>query len=390
MQYSRLIMFFTFVCLLSFASTNAVLFTAALPDIADYFRITDEVAQQTISWFLPAYAIGQLIYGPLARRYGRKPALYIGIILQIFSNLLCVFAGTIDNWWVLIIGRTLMGLGSGVGLTLTFTMINELCEPKEASKKMAYLMIAFAVMPGIAIAIGGYLNHLYGWSSCFYAGAFYGLIVFLLVTRLPETAKTLDLNGLKMSILIPAYQAIFRNKRLVIAGLLMGSCTSFIYAFAAVAPFISINLHNMSSVRFGLDSLIPPMGMVLGLIVSAQLSQRYSLAQVIKTGFCITFISMGFNIGLIWLQLPLLFSLFLPMFWIIFGLSLVMPNASALAMSICEDKAHGSAVMSFINMGSTTLVLALMSFFPVTNMLLPMVFLMLWFFMIFCFWRLER
>lgn len=382
MQLSKVVQFFTFTCLLSFASVNAVLFTPALPNIADFFNITDAVAQQTIAWFLPAYAIGQLIYGPFANRYGRKSALYLGIILQIISNLLCVLAGAMELWWLLITGRTLMALGSGVGLTMTFTMINELYESKVAAQKIAYLMIAFAVMPGIAIAIGGYLNQAYGWISCFYAGAIFGFIVLLLVTRLPETARTLNLNAFRISTLLPAYDQAFRNHRLVIGGLLMGMCTTFIYAFATIAPFLAIDLFKMTSVDYGLASLIPPVGMVSGLIVSARLSLHYPLERIIKAGLWITVASVALFILVTWMQLPLIYSLFAPMVLINFALCLIMSNASALAMSPYADKAHGSAVMSFINMGSTTLILALMGFFPVSVMILPLLFVLLCIFMI--------
>src|SRR6478672_5239599 len=88
----------TLLLLISFASVNAVLFTPALPDITAFFAISENTAQQTITWFLVGYAIGQLIYGPIANRFGRKPALYAGISLQIFSSILCVAAAASHSY----------------------------------------------------------------------------------------------------------------------------------------------------------------------------------------------------------------------------------------------------------------------------------------------------
>lgn len=175
--------FITLLLLISFASVNAVLFTPALPNIAQFFKISDESAQQTITWFLVAYALGQLIYGPIANRFGRKPALYVGISVQIVSSFMCVFAGTLQRYWLLVLGRFLLALGSGVGLKMTFTLVNEYYEPKLASQKIAYLMLAFAITPGLGVALGGILNAQYGWESCFYAGAIYGVLLLLLVRR---------------------------------------------------------------------------------------------------------------------------------------------------------------------------------------------------------------
>jgi DHA1 family bicyclomycin/chloramphenicol resistance-like MFS transporter len=131
--------FFTLLLLISFASVNAVLFTPALPNIAQFFGINEDVAQQTMTWFLVGYAFGQLLYGPLANRFGRKPALYMGISLQMYSSLLCVLAGYTHTFWLLAIGRFLLALGSGVGLKMTFTLVNECYEPKIASQKISYL-----------------------------------------------------------------------------------------------------------------------------------------------------------------------------------------------------------------------------------------------------------
>src|SRR5690349_18525902 len=104
--------FLTLLLMISFASVNAVLFTPALPAIADFYAISDSEAQLTITLFLIGYAVGQLIYGPIANRFGRKPALYAGIILQIISSLLCVFAGIIHVYSILVLGRLFLALGS--------------------------------------------------------------------------------------------------------------------------------------------------------------------------------------------------------------------------------------------------------------------------------------
>ncbi|HEA4198339.1 TPA: MFS transporter, partial [Legionella pneumophila] len=194
--------FMTLLLLISFASVNAVLFTPALPSITAFFRITEHAAQQTITCFLVGYAIGQLVYGPTANRYGRKKTLYIGIGLQIISSLLCVLAGMISMYPLLVLGRFLLALGSGVGLKMTFTLVNECYEPQLAAQKTSYLMLAFAIAPGLSVALGGILNSHYGWESCFYAGTVYGAILLAMVRQLPETQKNLQLEAFQMKHLL--------------------------------------------------------------------------------------------------------------------------------------------------------------------------------------------
>jgi MFS family permease len=369
--------FFTLLLLISFASVNAVLFTPALPNITHFFSITEDAAQQSITWFLVGYALGQLLYGPIANRFGRKKALYAGIGLQIISSLLCVLSGMIHAYWLLIIARFMLALGSGVGLKMTFTLVNECHEPKEASQKISYLMLAFAITPGLGVALGGLLNTYWGWMSCFYAGALYGLILFCLVTRLPETQRTPNLNALKLTHLLHDYGVQFKNRRLIMGGLLMGATTCFIYVFAALAPFIAINILGMSSDTYGAANCIPSIGLIFGSVVSARLAKKHSFESIIRAGIWITGIGVVFMLVAMWMDFKPLISLFTPMIIIYFGLCFILANASAIAMSGVTDKAHGASVMSFINMGLATLVVFSLSLLPIKVLLLPLVYLVL-------------
>lgn len=369
--------FFTLLLMISFASVNAVLFTPALPDIVQFFSIKEDAGQLTITWFLIGYALGQLLYGPIANRFGRKPALYTGIMLQIISSLLCVLAGVIHFYGLLVAARFMLALGSGVGLKMTFTLINECYDPKIASQKISYLMLAFAITPGLGVALGGFLNTYWGWTSCFYAGAVYGFILLFFIAQLPETLIKPDLNALNVSHLIRGYKNQLSNKNLIMNALLMGSTTSFIYVFAALAPFIVINIFAMGSDEYGLANCLPPIGLILGSLINAQCSQKYPLKFIIQRGIWITYAGVVLMFFLMYLKISILMSLFLPMIIIYFGLSLIMANASVIAMEGVSDKAHGAAMMSFLNMGTATLIVLILAFFNIKIYLLPCIYLML-------------
>ena len=369
--------FFTLLLLISFASVNAVLFTPALPKITDYFHITENLAQQTITWFLVGYAIGQLLYGPIANRFGRKPALFIGVGLQIFSSLLSVLAGHVHEYGLLVFARFLLALGSGVGLKMTFTLVNETYEPKAASQKISYLMLAFAITPGLGVALRGILTTYFNWTSCFYAGAIYGFILLLLVIKLPEKHKKLDLNALKLKHLWYGYVSQFKNHQLVLGGFLMGSSTCFIYIFASISPFIVINLLGMTSADYGFANMLPPIGLILGSLIGARLTTRYALVSLLKIGVLMTVIGTAVLFCMIKMGLSPLISIFLPMIIVYLGLCFILPNASTIAMSTVSDKAHGSAVMSFLNMGLATVAVLLSGYFSITVLLLPYVYIAL-------------
>ena len=369
--------FFTLLLLISFASVNAVLFTPALPNITHFFCITYDMAQQTMTYFLIGYAVGQLFYGPIANRFGRKPALYLGISMQVVSSLLCIIAGVIHFYGLLVAARLMMALGAGVGLKMTFTLINESYIPKVAAQKTSYLMLSFAITPGLGVALGGVLNACFGWISCFYVSAIYGLFLLFQVVKLPETQKLKDINALKLKHLMNAYMVQFKNIRLVLGGLLMGTCTSFIYLFAALGPFIAINLFGTTSEQYGLYSCIPSIGLVFGSLVSARFSKSCSISFSLGIGIVIAILGCVLMLITISMEANLLCSLFLPMTIINFGLCFIMANASVIAMDEATDKAHGAAVMSFINMGLATVGVFSLSYVTIQITLLPLCYLIL-------------
>lgn len=369
--------FFTLLLLISFASVNAVLFTPALPSIATFFAITDDAAQYTITCFLIGYAFAQLIYGPIANRFGRKTALYIGISLQIISSLLCPLAGYLHNYELLVTARFMCALGSGAGFMMCFTLLNECYEPKIASQKISYLLLAFAITPGLSVAIGGFLNTYLSWTSCFYTSAVYGMILLVLVTKLPETLKNKDVNALKISNLINGYGGQFKNPALIIGGLLMGCSGSFIYIFAATAPFIAINLFGMSSAEYGIANILPSIGLFMGSLTGAQLARHYSITTLIRAGIGIAMLGVTLMFITMSLHYSILLTLFVPAMIIYFGLCFLITNGSTYAMSRVHDKAHGSAVMSFINIGLITIFVLILDLFTVKTSLILSIYFVL-------------
>jgi DHA1 family bicyclomycin/chloramphenicol resistance-like MFS transporter len=377
MQTQTRLPFLTLLLLISFATVNAVLFTPALPQIAAFFAISNQQAQHTMMWFLVGYTIGQLLYGPIANRYGRKPALYIGISLQIMSCAICIVAVKIQQFDLLLMGRFLMALGSGVGLKMTFTLVNECYQSKQASSKIAHLMLSFAITPGLGIALGGYLTAHFGWLSCFYLLGFYGIALLFATATLPETLKETDHHSFKLKHLIENYGVQFKNTRLLTSGFLMGISTCFIYLFAAAGPFIAINFYKMNSVQYGIANILPSIGMFIGSLFASWAAKKYPLKLLINRGIWIIFCgSLVMMIGIL-SSMSILLALFVPMLIIYFGLCFIFSNASTIAMQNIDDKAHSSAVMSFLNMGTATLAVLSLGFFHLSESLLPTMFLML-------------
>jgi DHA1 family bicyclomycin/chloramphenicol resistance-like MFS transporter len=365
-------MFILLFLLISFGSVCAVLFTPALPQIGLFFGVSPSAAQLTITLYLIGYAVGQLLYGPLANGYGRKKALYIGISLEIISALVCALSANLHMFWILVLARLFMALGASVGLKMSFTIVSDCYTQEESNRIISHLMTAFAITPGLGIALGGFLSEHFAWTTCFYFLMFYGIFLLYLVSRMKETAKSIDKSALKFSKIISKYLCMIKNARLILNGSLLGVAGSFIYLFAAVAPFLTATFKHLIPQTYGLWNLLPPLGIVLGSQLSAYFSGRFHPRQAIFLGVSLTAAGTAVILTAFMFNYLMPVLLFLPLMFIYMGTSFIFSNASMLAMSAVDDKASGSAMMNFISVGGCTLSVICIGFVPsASSLVLP-------------------
>ena len=164
--------FFTLFLLMSFASVAAVSYTPALPAITRFFHITEGTAQLTLTLYLLGFALGQLCYGPIANRFGRKPTLYAGLVLAIVSSILCASAGAFHAFGMLVVFRITQALGTAVGMVMSFTIAADYYQQRVA-RVHALLVLSLGVMSPLSAILGGFLVQHINWESCFYFLAIY-------------------------------------------------------------------------------------------------------------------------------------------------------------------------------------------------------------------------
>ncbi len=359
----------------SFASMGAIIFTPALPDIGQYFHISAGHSQLTISLFLLGYAIGQLVYGPLANRYGRKPAFFIGVVIATLGSLFSILSEPFHSFELLIFGRVLEALGSSAGLVISFTIINDHYYPEQSRRVVAYLMLSFAIVPGIATFIGGILVTHFHWISCFYFLLLYGLLLGVAASLLKETATTLSKSALRFSQIKKSYLIAFKNKLLLRYTLFFGLSGMCVYIYAATTPFIAINHLKISPQLYGLFGLIPYFGTALGSVISAKLS--FLKAKILmRTGLIIDVVASLALATVFYFGLVNLWILIACGFCFMFGNCMIIGNGASVATSKVEDKAIGSAVMNFINVSMPMLGTFVVALVPGSALLkLPISFL---------------
>lgn len=363
------------IILISFPSLGAVLITPALPQISHFFSISGGQTQHLITLFLIGYALSQLMYSPFANKYGRKVALYWGLGIYLAGCVLSLIAIALSSFSFLNFSRLIMAIGSGSGMVLTFTIVNDYYKPNEARVVLSYVVLAYGFVPAVAVFIGGLLTRYLDYRSCFYFLTFYSLIAYFAILVLPETLKNRDDRSTHPIRILTDYFKAIKSIRILIFSISYGIVGGFVYVTAGAAPFIAITVIGISASLYGILLLIPYSMQIIGAFVSAQLNKKFSSYLMMAGALFLFIFSTLFMLFAFVDKKVNLFSLFFPLCTLFFAIPFMVSNASIQAQKDYPDKATASAVMTFLAMTFTLLCMVALSYMHVKEPLtLPRVF----------------
>jgi DHA1 family bicyclomycin/chloramphenicol resistance-like MFS transporter len=259
------------LALVTFSGTLAMhIFVPALPIAAKNLGAGMGAMQLTVSLYIFGLAVGQLVYGPLADRFGRRPVLLFGLGLYCIAGLAAALAPQVH---ALITARLFQAVGGCAGLVLGRSIVRDTAEPQEATRRLALMNLMVTVGPSVAPLVGGALATAFGWRSIFYALCGLGLVGLLFTWRLlPETGTA----GASVSA-----SALARNyKRLLASPAFLGfsvgggCATTSMYAFIASAPFIFVDQLHRPAHEAGIYLAILVSGVWLGSFLTSRLIAR--------------------------------------------------------------------------------------------------------------------
>lgn len=334
-----------FILLVSFASIGAVIPSASLVTLSKYFKITTNEAEGVISFFVLGYAISQLLYGYIAHTYGRKQALYIGTTLALIGYAICYFA---NSYNLLLIGRFISALGSGCGLTVTFTLIADLYKGNEAKKITSYTTSAFAVMPGLAILIGSLLSSYYSWRACFIFMLLYSFLVLAIVTKIPTLAPHKATDGVKWS------DYVYDFKEYSYAAVIWGLCGGIIYMLSSTLPIITINEFHISTSTFGILYSSSMLGYFVGNILSAKLNSKLSTWKVLYAGCFVNMVAAFLFVIVSYFDNITIY--YMPIFLLFLSLPMIFSTLLGQSMQKVKNKAISSCITSFTCMALSAII----------------------------------
>tara|TARA_R110002124_G_scaffold52032_2_gene150089 strand:+ start:9220 stop:10377 length:1158 start_codon:yes stop_codon:yes gene_type:complete len=349
----------SYICI---ASISSAIITPALTNIEVFFSLSHGALEWVVSIFLLGYVIGQLIYGPIANRYGRLTALRVGLIINLIGIVMCICSTHFMSYGLLLFGRLITALGAAAGLSCTFMLLNELLTEKEAKSAMSFAIVSFTLGIGLAVTLGGIITTYFNWQYSFWILMFHGIIMYLLTYLFTETLQK-PIN-FSISKVLSGYKLALTNKTLIIFSLTLGFVSAISYCYSVAAPVYAISVLKLTASEYGYWNIINMFGMFASGFISARLMKKYGAKKLLKIGF-ITLAPCLLSLVLIVLSTSshIVWFFMTTMFLYLCG-GLLFPACSYLASNAIEDKASGSSMMSFINMMTAMLSVIIMGYLP--------------------------
>ncbi|WP_068825503.1 multidrug effflux MFS transporter [Pseudomonas sp. BMS12] len=302
----------------------------SFPALARAFATDVEHVQLSLASYFAGVALGQLIYGPLADRFGRRKPLLVGVTLFVLASLACALAQSLE--W-LIVARFVQALGGCAGMVISRAVVRDLCDPLASAKAFSKLMLVMGVAPILAPLGGGILLRLFGWESIFHGLMLFGaLCLFGVLLWLPET-RSPALPVQPLSGALGRYWGLLRDPLLIGHGLTGGVAMAGMFAYISGSPFVFIELYGVSAENYGWLFGMNAAGFILTAQFNGWLLRHHGPGYWLKRTVWV-YLSAALGLLLVAMAQPAqLWPLLLPLFVCMASLSCILPNASACAMA---------------------------------------------------------
>lgn len=347
------------------------MYLPAFPVIAKDLNTTTEQVAVSLSSFFIGISLGQLLYGPLLDKFGRKKPLFLGLLLYILASLGCVFVTTLNQ---LIILRGIQAIGSCAAAVASVAMVRDLFPVKDSAKVFALLMLVVGVSPMLAPTIGSYVTIIFGWHAIFVMLIALGVINLVAsMLWLPAKYKPDASISLMPAPIIKTFLSIITEPYFYTYAFTGAMAFAGLFAYVAGSPVVFMEVFNVSTEAYGWIFAILSVGLITSSQINSVLVKRYRSESIVFVALSIQLtLTLFFCTGAYfdWFNLVGTISL---LFIFLSCLGFINPNTSALSLSPFKKNAgSASALMGAIQMGVGALASSVLSMIS-TKSSVPMI-----------------
>lgn len=333
------------------------MYLPSLPAIARILDAPTARVQLTIASYLIGFALGQVIWGPVSDRRGRRPVLLAALILYAISTLTCAATQSIET---LIAARFMQAVGGSGSIVLARAMVRDLYSGVRAGRELSLMGAISGFAPIAAPMLGGVLQTAFGWRASFIVMASAGVAATIVVARLlPETLRKRTADPISLSFMARSYAAVARQPDFLIYLGIITISFAGLFAWISGAPVLLQRVYGLSPFRFGFTFALGAAGYVLGTTIATRVVLRLGLDRTIGLG--VTLLAIG-GLGVaavvavgtanaVWLVAVM--AVYLA------GLGLALPQAIAGALTPLPERAGtASSLMGFTQQTAAAVVTA--------------------------------
>jgi MFS transporter, DHA1 family, multidrug resistance protein len=239
-----------------------------------------------LSLFMVGFGCGQVIFGPLCDRLGRRPALLLGCALFILAAVGCAVAPSIES---LVFWRFIQGAGAAAGSVIVFAVVRDLFTGTAARTRFAYVNVVAMIAPMVAPTLGGVIAAWAGWRAVFFLLAFGGTLLALLIAlSLEESIHSRNRHALVLTNLVANYSRVLSHRTCLGYALVGGLSFGCLFAYVSGSAFVFIEVFKVDAHVYGALFAVNAFCLAIGAFTSGKLAtRRVSGRRIIITGLAI-------------------------------------------------------------------------------------------------------
>ncbi|MGI4862629.1 MAG: multidrug effflux MFS transporter [Janthinobacterium lividum] len=350
------------------------MYLPGFPAIALDLHTTVARVGLSLSSFFVGISAGQLLYGPLLDRFGRKPPLYLGLALYVAASVGCL---AVHNIEALIGLRFVQAIGSCAAAVASVAMVRDLFPVKDSAKVFALLMLVVGVSPMVAPTLGGYITAAFGWQAVFVVLGGLGAVLLLATARwLPVNYAPDTTLSLKPRPILTNFWAVLREPQFTTYALTGAVSFSGLFAYVSGSPLVFMDIFHVGGKVYGWIFAFLSIGLIGASQVNSQLLRRYQSEQIVFVALGCQVLTTFVLLGLTSAGVLGLGGTVALLFLFLCCLGFTNPNTSALSLApFTRNAGSASALMGAIQMGMGALASVGVSLFNVHSAL-PMVAIM--------------
>jgi DHA1 family bicyclomycin/chloramphenicol resistance-like MFS transporter len=331
------------------------LYLASLPSLRQYFALGVADVQLTLSVFVAALALAQLVYGPLSDRFGRRPILVGGILIYVLASVACAAAQSIEQ---LLVARFFQAVGACSGQVIGRAIVRDVYGAQGAARMLGYITAGTALAPVLGPPIGGLLTVAFGWRASFVLVAVVGAGLLAAALRaLKESNAHPDPHATAVRGLLANYGKLITDRRFVGYALCMAASYGAVFAWISGSAFVLIEALQVPVEWFGVWFALAVLPYVIANLITARLVMRVGPARLMRVGVTLAMLSGLALAGFALAGIHHLAAILVPVAAFLFATGFNQPCSIAGAIGPFPRLAGtASALMGFMQMASGAVV----------------------------------